>query len=264
MSYNQYNTDPYPTTAYSQAGGPYSNNQTRTGNAMQPTVPAWTAQYGAFQDPMYLRYFETGDFNRVGYLDENGLQAALAAAGVPALDPETVEMMIMMFDTDNNRRIDFPEFVVLMNYVNSMKSSYTRTATSNPGGVVGTRDASMLMSNTHGAFMSNIGGPDVVERGILPTINPSSQGFFSIGNFIKIAIIIGLMRTLYEHNKLPFFSNNHGAQGGMGSLGVQGGMGGQPSIGSQYGQPNDSQQHLQPQKSGGLLGRIVSSLSGRM
>jgi hypothetical protein len=139
------------------------------------------AQYGAVQDPMYLRYFETGDFNRVGYLDENGLHAALTAAGVPALDPETVEMMIMMFDTDNNHRIDFTEFTVLMNYVNSMRSNYMQTAASSmllvwerdgegvawlhtmstrsnflsdPGGVVGTRDASMLMSNTHGAFMN--------------------------------------------------------------------------------------------------------------
>lgn len=225
----------------------------------QQGIPNWASQYGGQQNPMYANFFAAGDFTRTGYLDQAGLRAALAAAGEPPFDDETLEMMIMMFDTDNNRRIDFNEFTVLMGYVKSMEHTYASAAATTGG--VGSRDASMLMANTHGDFMNNIGGNDVMERGILPTINPSQQGFYSIGNFIKIAIVIGLLRTLYEHNKLPFFNNQNQGQGqNMGGFAQQ--------LQAQFGQQRPQQQYNQqygapgqpPQKSGGILGHIMSFL----
>jgi len=246
-----------------QAGGYAGQMQTAPGTtATYSGIPNWASQYCA-QDPMYASFFAAGDFSRSGYLDEAGLQAALTAAGETSLDSETIEMMILMFDTDNNRRIDYNEFSALMGYLNSMKNNYAATAAAN-GGVVGTRDASMLLNNTHGAFVNNIGGADYVERGLLPTVNPSQQGFYSIGNFIKIAIIIGLLRTLYEHNKLPFINNSSYNAGGQAasysSTQTQyGGQYGQQGQYNQYGQPNYYGSSAPPAKSQGLLGRIFSS-----
>jgi len=229
------------------------------------TTPTWTSQYYT-QDPNYARFFEAGDFTRTGLLDSAGLQAALVAAGEPSFDPETIELMIMMFDVDHNQRIDYNEFTALMNYVNSMKYNYSAAAAAN-GGYVGSRDASMIMSNTHGNFMNDIGGPAAMERGILPTVNPTQQGFFSFGNIVKIAIIVGVLRTLYEHNKLPFFSNQNSSGQAMGQQQQQYGGGySQQQYGGQYGYGGVTQQGMtqqqtqtQPQKSHGILGRIFSS-----
>lgn len=243
-----------------QAGGSYS--------VAPGGLPNWATQYRSFgQDPMYAQCFAAGDFTRTGFLDEAGLQAALAAAGETSLDPETIEMMIMMFDADNNHRIDYNEFSTLMGYLNSMKGNYA-TAAANSGGAVGSRDISAIMNNTAGGYMNNIGGNDVVERGILPTVNPSAQGFYSLGNFIKIAVILGLLMTLYERNKLPFFNNNNQQQQAGGNFisqpmqQQQAGYGGVPSNSflpaSQYGMPTQGQQ-----KSHGLLGRIFSGFGGR-
>jgi len=202
----------------------------------------------------------------------------------------------MMFDVDGNSRIDFNEFNTLMNYVNSMKSNYINTAAANGGAGVTTRDIDSMLNNSHSAFMVNGGGQDMMTRGILPTINPASSGFFTLGNALKIAIIVGLLHTLYQHNKLPFITNNHvagannntaapmyqparaGMPGQMPNNMAGGGAGpyGFPAYNTGYGQPIMMTPGMggagtQPQQQGlfggaggksgggGILGRIFSS-----
>jgi len=245
-----------------------------TGMGMQAGVPSWAQQYN---NPgtagMYQQFFSAGDFSRTGFLDQNGLQAALIAAGENEIDQETVPLMIQMFDVDGNGRIDFSEFNTLMNYVNSMKTSYIQNAASTGGAGITTRDISSMMNGTHGQFMNEIGGEDaLMTRGILPTINPTTPGFFGLGNVIKIAIIIGLMHTLYQHNKLPFVTN-HGAGSHNPAVGGQyapaaGFAGQQQAYNTGYGQPTMmtpgmGQPGMPPKQHGGILGRIFSSFPGR-
>jgi len=279
---------------YPQQPGLYSGAQGYLQQDMQQNLQqgypqqACSQQYSwtnEFNNPgtaaLYKQFFNAGDYSYSGHLDQNGLQTALLAAGETEIDPETVGLMIMMFDVDGNGRIDFNEFNSLMNYVNNAKASYVSSAAANGGVGVTTRDLNNMLNNTHGQFMNEVGGEEVMSRGILPTINPTTPGFFGMGNVIKIAIILGLMRTLYQHNKLPFINNANVANTHVPPVGVASGnpgygqqpYGQQPYGQQPYGQQPYGQQQAYntpagygqpPQKTqSGILGRIFSAIPGR-
>eukprot|EP01111_Echinosteliopsis_oligospora_P018219 TRINITY_DN821_c0_g1_i1.p1 TRINITY_DN821_c0_g1~~TRINITY_DN821_c0_g1_i1.p1 ORF type:complete len:301 (-),score=100.18 TRINITY_DN821_c0_g1_i1:55-957(-) len=213
---------------------------------------SWTQSYNNPSTAgVYRQFFDAGDFTRTGHLDQAGLRAALMQAGENEIDDETIPLMIMMFDVDGNGKIDFNEFNALMNYVNSTKQTYFTNAAANGGAGVTSRDIESMNYNTHSQFMNDVGGQDVMERGILPNINPTNKGFFTLGNVIKIAIIVGILHTLYQHNKLPFFNKN---QQQVGYTTPQGGFNQYNNAGYAQGQQQGGH------KQGGILGRIFGGL----
>jgi len=237
----------------------YGNPQMAAGMNQQMGMDSslWTQQYNNPATGMqYRSFFDAGDFSRTGFLDQNGLATALMQAGESEVDQETIGLMITMFDEDGNGRIDFNEFNTLMNYLASTKQNYYTNAAANGGAGVTSRDIDAMAFNSHGQFMNEIGGNDMMERGILPNINPTNKQFFSLGNVIKIAIIIGILHTLYQKNKLPGFNKNQ--QQGHNNVGYT-----TPGYGHQQQQGGFGYNGQPPQQGGkmqgGIMGKIFSA-----
>lgn len=188
--------------------------------------------YGGYEDLSSngaRQFFEAGDFNRSGFLDVSGLQTALNAAG-EQVDFDTAQTLMQTADQDGNGRVDFGgepfetvcawnwkplEFVDLLDSVREVKSSYN-------GGSDGmsSRDIESYVSTKWvfiplrtKNFFPTVHSGDQTERGLLPTFLPTNQKFFTFGNFIKLAFVVGIGRKIYDRNHKKRLQNGTAGQG---------------------------------------------------
>jgi len=168
--------------------------------AAQPGYAAPQQAFGGFQDVSSngaRQFFEAGDFTRTGSLDVSGLQTAMNAAG-EQIDFETAQALMQTADQDGNGRVDFEEFTDLLDSVREVKASYN-------GGAEG------MSSRDIESYVSTNG--DQTERGLLPTFLPTNQKFFTFGNFIKLAFVVGIGRKVYDHKHKKRIQNGTAGQG---------------------------------------------------
>ncbi|CAF3396898.1 unnamed protein product [Rotaria socialis] len=72
---------------------------------------------GETSDAFLQQVFRKVDADGSGAISSNELQSALSNGTWSPFNPETVRMMIGMFDKDNSSTIDFNEFKLLWNYI---------------------------------------------------------------------------------------------------------------------------------------------------
>ncbi|KAL1879146.1 hypothetical protein VTK73DRAFT_7265 [Phialemonium thermophilum] len=77
-------------------------------------------------DPTLLPLFRAVDKDGTGQLSEKELSAALVNGDWTAFDPQTVRMMIRMFDSDRSGTIGFDEFCGLWSFLASWRSLFDR------------------------------------------------------------------------------------------------------------------------------------------
>ncbi|KRT82031.1 HLH domain-containing protein [Oryctes borbonicus] len=82
-----------------------------------------------FQSPMPSREFLWGVFQRVdrdrsGYINTDELQSALSNGTWSPFNPETVRLMIGMFDRHNKGQVNFEDFGALWKYVTDWQSCF--------------------------------------------------------------------------------------------------------------------------------------------
>ncbi|KAK3299057.1 uncharacterized protein B0H64DRAFT_371454 [Chaetomium fimeti] len=77
-------------------------------------------------DPTLLPLFRAVDKDGTGQLSERELSAALVNGDWTAFDPQTVRMMIRMFDSDRSGTIGFEEFCGLWSFLASWRSLFDR------------------------------------------------------------------------------------------------------------------------------------------
>ncbi|KAK9736173.1 EF-hand domain pair [Popillia japonica] len=82
-----------------------------------------------FQSPMPSREFLWGVFQRVdrdrsGYINADELQSALSNGTWSPFNPETVRLMIGMFDRQNKGQVNFEDFGALWKYVTDWQNCF--------------------------------------------------------------------------------------------------------------------------------------------
>ncbi|KAI9828635.1 MAG: hypothetical protein M1832_001738 [Thelocarpon impressellum] len=94
------------------------------GNYGPPPSPAPPA--GSGNDGSLLPLFRAVDKDGSGHLTERELGAALVNGDWTAFDPQTVRMMIRMFDTEKTGRIDFEAFCGLWGFLAAWRALFDR------------------------------------------------------------------------------------------------------------------------------------------
>lgn len=77
-------------------------------------------------DAFLQQVFRKVDADSSGSISSNELQAALSNGTWSPFNPETVRMMIGMFDQDGSSTIDFTEFRALWHYVSEWEKCFRR------------------------------------------------------------------------------------------------------------------------------------------
>jgi len=77
-------------------------------------------------DAFLQQVFRKVDTDKSGAISSNELQAALSNGTWSPFNPETVRMMIGMFDRDGSSTIDFQEFRALWKYVSDWEKCFRR------------------------------------------------------------------------------------------------------------------------------------------
>ncbi|CAF1230790.1 unnamed protein product [Adineta ricciae] len=75
-------------------------------------------------DAFLREIFQKVDTDRSGSISSNELQAALSNGTWSPFNPETIRMMIGMFDRDESSTIDFQEFRLLWKYVSDWEKCF--------------------------------------------------------------------------------------------------------------------------------------------
>ena len=79
--------------------------------------------------------YERVDKDRSGSINANELQQALSNGTWTPFNPETVRMMIGMFDRDNSSTITFDEFAALWKYVIDWQNCFRSFDRDNSGSI---------------------------------------------------------------------------------------------------------------------------------
>ncbi|CAK8684985.1 unnamed protein product [Clavelina lepadiformis] len=91
--------------------------------------------YGSPQQPNLLEIFQRVDKDRSGQITTKELQEALANGTWKPFNPETVRLMIGMFDHDRSGTIGFNEFSGLWKYVTDWQATFRRYDRDNSGSI---------------------------------------------------------------------------------------------------------------------------------
>ncbi|KAK4192670.1 putative programmed cell death protein 6 [Podospora australis] len=106
------------------ASGSRPVQQTRPPASSRP--PPSPAPRDGAADPTLLPLFRAVDKDGTGQLSEKELSAALVNGDWTAFDPQTVRMMIRMFDSDRSGTIGFEEFCGLWSFLASWRTLFDR------------------------------------------------------------------------------------------------------------------------------------------
>ncbi|KAK7115325.1 programmed cell death protein 6-like isoform X2 [Littorina saxatilis] len=110
----------------------YNYGQQQQQQQYRPPGPAGPAPV----DPNFLGgIFQRIDTDRSGTISANELQQALSNGTWTPFNPETVRLMIGMFDRDNNGTINFQEFQALWKYVTDWQNCFRGYDRDNSGSI---------------------------------------------------------------------------------------------------------------------------------
>jgi len=213
-----------------------------------PWLQGYQSQISS-QEPRLKQVFNQWDFNKSGQIDANELQSAMQDLG-ESVTPDTVQMMIEMFDKDKSGTIDFTEFEQLYAYVEDMKSAFQSAGATDKG--LGIDQVKMALGKVHGPLMY-AGGAALLFT-LFKIYDKKRKGTLDWPDFLKTALKFGHLRSGFEKQNAQKIS------GGMGSFSQQpqqqfGGQYGGQQFGGQYGQQSYGQQpygqqYGQPQQQG--------------
>ncbi|KAI0101615.1 EF-hand [Nemania sp. FL0031] len=166
---------------------PTTHNRPPTSNRPPPS-PA-PQDNGA--DPSLLPLFRAVDKNATGQLSERELSAALVNGDWTAFDPQTVRMMIRMFDSDRSGTIGFEEFCGLWSFLASWRTLFDRFDADRSGNI-----SLDEFSNALVAFRYRL-SPSFVEL-LFQTYDKRGEGVMSFDLFVQACISLKRMTDVFK------------------------------------------------------------------
>lgn len=102
----------------------------------QQNIPQYPSNHGIMPDSQWLRtVFDKVDKDKSGQITANELQGALSNGTWKPFNPETVRLMIAMFDKDKTGSINFDEFSFLWRYVTDWLNCFKSFDKDNSGNI---------------------------------------------------------------------------------------------------------------------------------
>ncbi|KAI2640653.1 EF-hand [Hypomontagnella submonticulosa] len=189
-SYDNYR--PNPDSSMSPpptASGPRPTTHNRPPPASRPP-PSPGPQDGA-ADPTLLPLFRAVDKDGTGQLSEKELSAALVNGDWTAFDPQTVRMMIRMFDSDRSGTIGFEEFCGLWSFLASWRALFDRFDADRSGNISPDEFSNALI-----AFRYRL-SPGFVDL-LFRTYDKRNEGVMSFDLFVQACISLKRMTDVFK------------------------------------------------------------------
>ncbi|KAH8166320.1 hypothetical protein CIB48_g1888 [Xylaria polymorpha] len=142
-------------------------------------------------DPSLLPLFRAVDKDGTGQLSERELSAALVNGDWTAFDPQTVRMMIRMFDSDRSGTIGFDEFCGLWSFLASWRTLFDRFDADRSGNISLDEFTNALV-----AFRYRL-SPGFVEL-LFNTYDKRSEGVMSFDLFVQACISLKRMTDVFK------------------------------------------------------------------
>ncbi|KAI1428264.1 EF-hand [Xylaria sp. FL1777] len=172
-----------------QATGPRPTALNRPPNSNRP--PSSPAPQDSGADPTLLPLFRAVDKDGTGQLSERELSAALVNGDWTAFDPQTVRMMIRMFDSDRSGTIGFDEFCGLWSFLASWRTLFDRFDVDRSGNI-----SLDEFSNALVAFRYRL-SPGFVEL-LFTTYDKRGEGVMSFDLFVQACISLKRMTDVFK------------------------------------------------------------------
>ncbi|KAI1806460.1 EF-hand [Daldinia bambusicola] len=171
------------------ATGPRPTAHNRPPPTSRPP-PSPTPQDGS-ADPTLLPLFKAVDKNNTGQLSERELSAALVNGDWTAFDPQTVRMMIRMFDSDRSGTIGFEEFCGLWSFLASWRALFDRFDADRSGNISPDEFSNALI-----AFRYRL-SPGFVDL-LFRTYDKRNEGVMSFDLFVQACISLKRMTDVFK------------------------------------------------------------------
>ncbi|RWA05684.1 hypothetical protein EKO27_g9416 [Xylaria grammica] len=172
-----------------QATGPRPAALNRPAASNRPPPSPVPQEEGG--DPSLLPLFRAVDKNGTGQLSEHELSAALVNGDWTAFDPQTVRMMIRMFDSDRSGTIGFNEFCGLWSFLASWRTLFDRFDVDRSGNI-----SLDEFSNALIAFRYRL-SPGFVEL-LFHTYDKRGEGVMSFDLFVQACISLKRMTDVFK------------------------------------------------------------------
>ncbi|RYP27293.1 hypothetical protein DL768_011279 [Monosporascus sp. mg162] len=172
-----------------QASGPRPTAHNRPPATSRPP-PSPALQEGG-TDPTLLPLFRAVDKDGKGQLSERELSAALVNGDWTAFDPQTVRMMIRMFDSDRSGTIGYDEFCGLWSFLASWRTLFDRFDVDRSGNI-----SLDEFSNALVAFRYRL-TPRFVEL-LFNTYDKRGEGVMSFDLFVQACISLKRMTDVFK------------------------------------------------------------------
>ncbi|KAI0176414.1 EF-hand [Hypoxylon sp. FL1284] len=171
------------------ASGPRPTTHNRPPASSRPPPSPAPQEGGA--DPTLLPLFRAVDKNGTGQLSENELSAALVNGDWTAFDPQTVRMMIRMFDSDRSGTIGFDEFCGLWSFLASWRALFDRFDADRSGNISPDEFSNALI-----AFRYRL-SPGFVDL-LFRTYDKRGEGVMSFDLFVQACISLKRMTDVFK------------------------------------------------------------------
>ncbi|KAI1750986.1 EF-hand [Xylaria castorea] len=142
-------------------------------------------------DRSLLPLFRAVDKDSTGQLSERELSAALVNGDWTAFDPQTVRMMIRMFDSDRSGTIGFDEFCGLWSFLASWRTLFDRFDADRSGNISLDEFTNALV-----AFRYRL-SPGFVEL-LFNTYDKRGEGVMSFDLFVQACISLKRMTDVFK------------------------------------------------------------------
>ncbi|CAI8039874.1 Programmed cell death protein 6 [Geodia barretti] len=164
--------------------------------------------------------FQKVDKDRSGAITVDELQSALSNGSWTPFNPETVRLMIGMFDRDRTGTINFQEFGALWKYVNDWQTTFRSYDKDNSGSI--DRGELKTAMASFGYRLS-----DRFYDTLIRKFDRSGHGTVAFDDFIQCCVVIQVMlcSSFYHSRCLIIMKSTLGAPRMHGTAKYRGGLG---------------------------------------
>ncbi|BES94682.1 unnamed protein product [Nesidiocoris tenuis] len=136
--------------------------------------------------------FQRVDKDRSGYISADELQLALSNGTWTPFNPETVRLLIGMFDKENRGTVSFNDFGALWKYVCDWQACFRSFDRDNSGNI--SRDELSMALTTFGYRLS----PNIVNTMIVK-FDRHGRGTILFDDFIQCSIVLHNLTNAFKH-----------------------------------------------------------------